>query len=194
MTTLKEHQAAMVNLLASGSGIPASASRLAHALHDVLALITTQPVAAVAHTERRGDATTPGLNDKLLALDVEAVRPMSWLERKVISSALAEGSRKAHRPESPWMQKGTRIKQLENTIRQLKGRVEILVQERDIARSDLQLSLAEIRCLKNPEQAGCRKEDTQVDFEIHSCKCYNPFSHFDEAMDLQVCDGCGGAK
>lgn len=95
MTTLKEHQAAMVNLLASGSGIPASASRLAHALHDVLALITTQPVAATAHTERRSDATTPGLNDKLLALDVEAVRP---------STSIAT----------------PRIKQLENTCSQLR--------------------------------------------------------------------------
>lgn len=137
MTTLKEHQAAMVNLLASGSGIPASASRLAHALHDVLALLNTQPVAAVAHVERRSDATTPGLNDKLLALDVGAVRP-------------------AHSSPAP------RIKQLENTIRQLKSRVETLVQERDEARSGLQLSLDKLRCLKNPEQAGCRKDDTQV--------------------------------
>lgn len=45
-----------------------------------------------------------------------------------------------------------------------------------------------------PEQAGCRKEDTQVDFEIHICNCFSPFSHFDEAIGLQVCDGCGGAK
>ncbi|EJO6831344.1 hypothetical protein NRU17_004315 [Salmonella enterica] len=36
MATLKDHQQAMVDLLASGSGIPASASRLAHAVHDVL--------------------------------------------------------------------------------------------------------------------------------------------------------------
>lgn len=36
MATLKEHQNAMVDLLANGSAIPASAARLAHALHDVL--------------------------------------------------------------------------------------------------------------------------------------------------------------
>jgi hypothetical protein len=159
MTTLKEHQAAMVNLLASGSGIPASASRLAHALHDVLALITTQPVAAVAHTERRSDATTPGLNDKLLALDVAAVRPVH----------------------------------MENTTRQLKGRVEVLVQERDIARSDLQLSLAEIRCLKNPEQAACRKEDTQVcehDW-VYMAGLYMGLDHPANVKPYDYCTKCG---
>lgn len=39
MATLKEHQNAMVDLLAKGSAIPASAARLAHALHDVLGLL-----------------------------------------------------------------------------------------------------------------------------------------------------------
>ncbi|MEG2376848.1 MAG: hypothetical protein RSC43_00670 [Clostridia bacterium] len=39
MATLKDHQKAMVDLLANGSAIPASAARLAHALHDVLALM-----------------------------------------------------------------------------------------------------------------------------------------------------------
>lgn len=39
MATLKEHQNAMVDLLANGSAIPASAARLAHALHDVLGLL-----------------------------------------------------------------------------------------------------------------------------------------------------------
>ncbi|EIW2617782.1 hypothetical protein KNE10_003612 [Salmonella enterica] len=39
MATLKDHQQAMVDLLANGSGIPASASRLAHAMHDVLSAI-----------------------------------------------------------------------------------------------------------------------------------------------------------
>ncbi len=39
MATLKDHQNAMVDLLANGSAIPASATRLAHALHDVLGLL-----------------------------------------------------------------------------------------------------------------------------------------------------------
>lgn len=39
MATLKEHQNAMVDLLANGSAIPASSARLAHALHDVLGLL-----------------------------------------------------------------------------------------------------------------------------------------------------------
>lgn len=39
MATLKDHQNAMVDLLANGSAIPASAARLAHALHDVLGLM-----------------------------------------------------------------------------------------------------------------------------------------------------------
>lgn len=39
MATLKDHQNAMIDLLANGSAIPASAARLAHALHDVLALM-----------------------------------------------------------------------------------------------------------------------------------------------------------
>lgn len=39
MATLKDHQKAMVDLLANGSAIPASAARLAHALHDVLGLL-----------------------------------------------------------------------------------------------------------------------------------------------------------
>lgn len=75
MTSLKEHQATMVSMLASGTAIPTSAIRLAHALHDVLAHINDTNAAPVAHTERRIDATTPGLNDALLAADVQTVRP-----------------------------------------------------------------------------------------------------------------------
>lgn len=75
MATLKQHQAAMVNLLANGTAIPASAVRLAHALHDVLSHINGAENAPEAHTERRSDATTPGLNDALLAADVQAVEP-----------------------------------------------------------------------------------------------------------------------
>lgn len=39
MAALKDHQKAMIDLLANGSAIPASAARLAHALHDVLGLL-----------------------------------------------------------------------------------------------------------------------------------------------------------
>ncbi len=42
MATLKAHQQAMVDLLASGSGIPASASRLAHAMHDGSGILLLQ--------------------------------------------------------------------------------------------------------------------------------------------------------
>lgn len=75
MTSLKEHQSTMVSMLASGTAIPTSAIRFAHALHDVLAYLNDTNAAPVAHTERRIDTTTPGLNDVLLAADVQAVSP-----------------------------------------------------------------------------------------------------------------------
>ncbi len=107
MTTLKDHQATMVSMLASGTAIPTSAIRLAHALHDVLAYLNDTNVAPVAHTERRIDATTPGLNDALLAADVQAVKPK---QQQSLESLL---------------------KQRDNTIRQLRGRVADLVKERN---------------------------------------------------------------
>ncbi|QHJ79610.1 MAG: hypothetical protein [Caudoviricetes sp.] len=75
MTTLKDHQHEMVAILAGSAVLSASGSRMAHALHDVLAYLNDTNVAPVAHTERRIDSTTPGLNDALLARDVEAVKP-----------------------------------------------------------------------------------------------------------------------
>lgn len=96
MATLKDHQQAMVDLLASGSGIPASASRLAHAMHDVIQeLLGEVPVERLLLAKLR-DATTPGLNDKALAADVEACRPKAT---------------PAHR----------RVKELENTVKQLRA-------------------------------------------------------------------------
>src|SRR6478752_6548107 len=93
MATLKDHQQAMVDLLASGSGIPASASRLAHAMHDVLGMLLSEreiercgsiidrlivepanPTPALKELMNRRKETTPGLNDKALAADVEACR------------------------------------------------------------------------------------------------------------------------
>lgn len=134
MKTLKDHQATMVYLLSQETAIPTSAIRLAHALHDVLAHLNNTNVAPVAHTERRIDATTPGLNDAMLAQDIAAVKP------------------KQQALESP-------LKQRDNTIRQLKGRVADLVKERDMLAREL--SYHE-HPLSAPEQAGCRKEDTEV--------------------------------
>lgn len=157
MATLKEHQAAMVDLLANGSGIPASASRLAHAMHDVLSWMILEPTyerqAELKQMQEffsRTDATTPGLNDKALSDCVEACRP------------------KATPPER-------RVKELENTIKQLKS---LSAQQRDKLRNRKKLIdnlqgdnaklRAEIKWLKaekladDPEQAGCRKPDTQV--------------------------------
>lgn len=116
MATLKEHQAAMVDLLANGSGITASASRLAHAMHDLIALVNSGAVIRVAETLDLGDlksviraveATSPGLNDKALSKREKALKtdsPAKW--------------------PTPAEQ---RVKELENTIRQLKAN---LVHER----------------------------------------------------------------
>ncbi len=133
MTSLKDHQNQMVTMLASGTAIPTSAIRLAHALHDVLAYLNDTNAAPVAHTERRIDATTPGLNDALLAADVQAVKP----KQQSLESLL---------------------KQRDNTIRQLKGRVADLVKERDYYKDMLG---ADPAYFEAPQQAGCRKEDTE---------------------------------
>lgn len=134
MKTLKDHQDTMVSMLASGTAIPTSAIRLAHALHDVLAHLNNTNVAPVAHTERRIDATTPGLNDAMLAQDIAAVKP----KQQSLESLL---------------------KQRDNTIRQLKGRVADLVKERDRYKGMLG---ADPAYFEEPQQAGCRKEDTQL--------------------------------
>lgn len=85
MATLKEHQSAMVDLLANGSAIPASASRLAHAMHDVLSAILSEPdlmAKAIAESKAIRDAyTTPGLNDKALSKREKALKtdsPAKW--------------------------------------------------------------------------------------------------------------------
>ncbi len=133
MKTLKDHQDTMVSMLASGTAIPTSAIRLAHALHDVLAHLNNTNVAPEAHTERRIDATTPGLNDAMLAQDIAAVKP----KQQSLESLL---------------------KQRDNTIRQLKGRVADLVKER----AYLVARLGPEETATLAEQAGCRKEDTEA--------------------------------
>lgn len=133
--SLKDHQDAMAALLASGSAIPTSASRLAHAVYDMLAVMNSTPAAPVAHTERRSDATTSGLNDAALAYEIE----------------------KAARPAT--VSESGRIKQLENTVKQLReSNKAFRAEKRDLLRQ-----LEEARGQLLPEQAGCRKEDTQDD-------------------------------
>lgn len=78
MATLKEHQNAMVDLLANGSAIPASATRLAHALHDVLGLLLERDSEPHSSSGAEcGDATPPRafINDVRLAADLSAVPP-----------------------------------------------------------------------------------------------------------------------
>lgn len=138
MATLKDHQAAMVDLLASGSGIPASASRLAHATFDILEMLMLANLTPAEQQalidNRRPDATTPGLNDKALSKPQKALKtdsPAKW--------------------PTPAEQ---RVKELENTIKQLKGNLAK-------ARAEIQWLKAEKLAVES-EQAGCRKEDTQA--------------------------------
>lgn len=136
MATLKEHQAAMVDLLANGSGIPASASRLAHAMHDVIQeLLGEVPVERLLLARLREDATTPGLNDKAL----------SRREKALKTDSPAKGPTPAEQ----------RVKELENTIKQLRDSNKVLRAERDELRAELDF-------VGTPEQVGCRRGDTQV--------------------------------
>ncbi|EBW1466173.1 hypothetical protein CEA64_21850 [Salmonella enterica subsp. enterica serovar Cerro] len=206
MATLKDHQQAMVDLLASGSGIPDSASRLAHAMHDVREMLNLQPGDAAsrvatynqmqelfARTDsldapwlKHQDATTPGLNDKALAADVEACRP---------KDTMFDRARAAER----------RVKELENTVKQLRASNAKLREERDDMTVSYQAVMTELRqikcdhdftyrsgvsaghCLKcgisrEPEQAGCRKPDTQICVQV---------SDHDFAVDTGFCVYCG---
>lgn len=140
MATLKDHQQAMVDLLASGSGIPASASRLAHAMHDVLSAILAEPdlmAKAIQESKAiRHAYTTPGLNDKALAADVEACQP---------KDTMFDRARAAER----------RVKELENTVKQLRA-----------SNATMRSELAKLRVYAEhdapPEQAGCRKPDVEA--------------------------------
>lgn len=217
MATLKEHQAAMVDLLANGSGIPASASRLAHAMHDVLSAMLSEPdLIAKATGEARAlriDATTPGLNDKALSKREKALKtdsPAKW--------------------PTPAEQ---RVKELENTIKQLKANNAKLKQERDANESVLRQTLDKLTVKRGspqindacwvlhdeltahgpltghqfnnlklcfykafqvalngksePEQAGCRKPDTQ------SPPAEVPCDHPEGRVDTNIgfCSKCG---
>lgn len=144
MATLKEHQAAMVELLANGSGIPASASRLAHAMHDVLDVLANSDLMQFVQKEQirvreLNDATTPGLNDRALSKREKVLKtdsPAKW--------------------PTPAEQ---RVKELENTIRQLKANNAKLKKDIQDLRGSKMLTAGD---LFGAEQAGCRKPDTQV--------------------------------
>lgn len=143
MATLKEHQAAMVDLLANGSGIPASASRLAHAMHDVLAAVLLNAPLSPVDNQGRTQETTPGLNDKALSKREKALKtdsPAKW--------------------PTPAEQ---RVKELENTIRQLKANNAKLKDEREYFRLEYEaLYSARVNNIEPiAEQAGCRKCDTE---------------------------------
>lgn len=125
MTSLKDHQATMVSMLASGTAIPTSAIRLAHALHDVLAYINDTNAAPEAHTERRTEATTPGLNDAALAYDLAAVKPAckhTWhdtgRELKCKDCGVHPSDTAAVKPKCSSAEQ--QIAVLNNTIRQLR--------------------------------------------------------------------------
>lgn len=164
MATLKDHQQAMVDLLASGSGIPASASRLAHAMHDVLSAILAEPdlmAKAIQESKAiRHAFTTPGLNDKALAGDLEACRPKATPAER-------------------------RVKELENTVKQLRAsnaKLRNAAMDTGASYADMGMRYAELvkilsfygvddldkaraeylKYNNEPEQAGCRKDDTQV--------------------------------
>lgn len=177
MATLKDHQQAMVDLLASGSGIPASASRLAHAMHDVLSVLLDGSEASFADEMARLcslkeiEATTPGLNDKALAADVEACR---------IVLTGNGGGPKATPAER-------RVKELENTVKQLR-------EQSSKYRSTIAGMKADMDSLKalvfayehgaEPEQAGCRKDDTQLP------DCWHKWV-LTPMGDYEVCAKCG---
>lgn len=160
MATLKDHQQAMVDLLASGSGIPASASRLAHAMHDVLSAILAEPdlmAKAIQESKAIRQAyTTPGLNDKALAGDIEACRPKATPAER-------------------------RVKELENTVNQLRASNAKLRDVVALQKSalDAWASCAEIM----PEQAGCRKNDTQV--------CEHSHAEYRNLNRELICLDCG---
>lgn len=176
MATLKDHQQAMVDLLASGSGIPASASRLAHAMHDVLSVVMGRAVDDAMQQSRdfaerlANDATTPGLNDKALAADVEACQ---------VKLTGAGGGPKVTPAER-------RVKELENTVRQLRASNAKLRTDLDFARHEVEcVRIAYDPGYRVPEQAGCRKEDTQL---MPDCSHTGAATYYGRILS---CDNCG---
>jgi hypothetical protein len=144
MATLKDHQQAMVDLLASGSGIPASASRLAHAVFDILGkmLDGIDPVHESMERFLREEATTPGLNDRALAADVEACQIKLTGTGGRPKADLFDRARAAER----------RVKELENTCGPLRNNLRVeraKVEELEAAVSLLQKEILYLRGLSN---------------------------------------------
>lgn len=146
--TLKDHRDAMVAMLANGN-CPTSAARLAHAMHDVLSYLQSEPEAPVSHSERRDEATTPGLNDKLLALDVGALAKPKTVNKRV---------RKLE----------ATVKARDNTVNQLKENIQLLRDERVELTRQLQEALDREQCLQDARRvvyagplAGPKKETRQ---------------------------------
>lgn len=86
MKTLKDHQHDLVQILANGTAVPASTTRLAHALHDVIAMVVqTHTIDAINLAAQKvtapHDATTPGLNDAAIA-DPEPRQLIADLKRE----------------------------------------------------------------------------------------------------------------
>ncbi|EDY5968293.1 hypothetical protein GRK88_004469 [Salmonella enterica] len=163
MATLKDHQQAMVDLLASGSGIPASASRLAHAMHDVLSVMLGNKKESFAEEmtrlcNERIESTTPGLNDKALAADVEVCRPKATPAER-------------------------RVKELENTVKQLRASNAKLRKDNEWLKGRLSARDG------IPEQAGCRKPDTQVD----CTQCQHGYVYH-ETIGAHRCLHCGDVQ
>jgi len=206
MATLKEHQAAMVDLLANGSGIPASASRLAHAMHDLINVLyvafpnlpqtkdedwvngrgtrlglTPEVELNIKDIIRAVEANSPGLNDKALSKPQKALKtdsPAKW--------------------PTPAEQ---RVKELENTIRQLKANNAKLKSQNEDLRDDIgamasKLHTAEKQLgrglrgiIEHQEQAGCRKPDTQVCDHI-----WIPGEDVGRPKGYYVCSKCGATE
>ncbi len=127
--TLKDHRDAMVAMLANGN-CPTSAARLAHAMHDVLSYLQSEPEAPVSHSERRDEATTPGLNDKLLALDVGALAKPRTVNQRV---------RKLE----------ATVKARDNTVKQLKENIRLLRDERTELTRQLEATLNLFECAQS---------------------------------------------
>lgn len=174
MATLKDHQQAMVDLLASGSGIPASASRLAHAMHDVLNVLqgTAAGDKLAMGENMRFECTTPGLNDKALAADVEACQ---------IKLTGAGGGYKITPAERRVKELENTVKELENTVNQLRASNAKLRQEK--AMLELTQLSEDMGLYDIPEQAGVRKDDTQP-------RCVHARSQ-EDAYGYSRCIECG---
>lgn len=127
--TLKDHRDAMVAMLANGN-CPTSAARIAHAMHDVLSYLQNEPEAPVSHSERRAEATTPGLNDKLLSLDLEAHRKPQTVNQQV-------------------KELQSTVKHRDNTIKQLKENIQLLRDERAELTRQLEATLSLLECAQS---------------------------------------------